>query len=91
MAKLTGTRSLIRSKAGTTPELEIVTRRRDNPNDKSSNNKSQALYTASSFNMGSPMPIKTTLEIRLPTGFRCKLAINTWAIISAVDRFRLKP
>ena len=53
-----------------------------------------ARTTLSKFSSGSPMPIITTLvSLRCWCGTlpRCRAATQTWPMISAVDRLRLKP
>ena len=60
-AKLTGQTDAKRSMAGTKPAVLSVTRRFDNPNAQSSSMRRSAATTASKFNSGSPMPMRTML------------------------------
>ena len=83
------------SSAGTTPEVESVTRRFDKPYAKSSSIISIAGTTLFTFNNGSPIPIITTLVIgrtpvtpKLPMIFEAR---HTCPIISATFKLRLKP
>ncbi|MNP34740.1 hypothetical protein D3C76_1280440 [compost metagenome] len=83
------------SSAGTTPEVESVTRRLDRPKPKSSSMISIAGTTLVRFSSGSPIPIITTLVIgRVPVTFAAPTifaARQTWPMISDTRRLRLKP
>ena len=83
------------------PEVDSVTRRRDRPYALSSRNTDSAVTTLSKFASGSPIPIITTFVIGarpcatqgalLPSASSVRLACQSWPMISAAVRLRLKP
>jgi hypothetical protein len=79
---------------GTRPAVDRVTRLLARPKPLSSRIRPMARTTLSKFSSGSPMPIMTTLvSLRWWCGTlpRCFAATQTWPMISAVLRLRLKP